>query len=93
MGEWLGQLCRFRPVHYAPALGFLMFAVGVNLKPSQFAECFQRPEVHFLPRSPVPSFLVVVNNMLQNVFPSVSVSTASWVCHMLPKEPLDFATT
>eukprot|EP00884_Botryococcus_braunii_P014668 jgi/Botrbrau1/23201/Bobra.0041s0045.1 len=23
----------FRPVHYAPALGFLMFAVGVNLKP------------------------------------------------------------
>ncbi|XP_020588969.1 probable sodium/metabolite cotransporter BASS5, chloroplastic isoform X2 [Phalaenopsis equestris] len=30
---------------YAPALGFLMFAVGVNLSPKDFLEAIRRPEV------------------------------------------------
>lgn len=29
--------------YYAPALGFLMFAVGINLHPSDFIHAFQRP--------------------------------------------------
>ncbi|KAI5079741.1 hypothetical protein GOP47_0005220 [Adiantum capillus-veneris] len=29
--------------YYAPALGFLMFAVGINLDPSNFIHAFQRP--------------------------------------------------
>ncbi|KAH7425882.1 hypothetical protein KP509_11G076000 [Ceratopteris richardii] len=29
--------------YYAPALGFLMFAVGINLNPSDFINAFQRP--------------------------------------------------
>ena len=30
---------------YAPALGFLMFAVGVNLKVQAFAQVLQAPQV------------------------------------------------
>lgn len=31
--------------YYAPALGFLMFAVGINLKASDFIQAFKRPWV------------------------------------------------
>eukprot|EP00250_Pteridium_aquilinum_P015987 c22874_g3_i1 orf=161-1411(+) len=31
--------------YYAPALGFLMFAVGINLNPLDFIDAFQRPWV------------------------------------------------
>lgn len=31
--------------YYAPALGFLMFAVGVNSSPKDFIEAIKRPDV------------------------------------------------
>lgn len=31
--------------YYAPALGFLMFAVGVNSSPKDFVQAINRPEV------------------------------------------------
>lgn len=31
--------------YYAPALGFLMFAVGVNSSPKDFLQAIKRPEV------------------------------------------------
>ncbi|CAL8467631.1 g7169 [Coccomyxa elongata] len=34
----------FRPPMYAPGLGFLMFAVGVNLKVEAFKEVFKKPQ-------------------------------------------------
>ncbi|KAK9816977.1 hypothetical protein WJX72_007732 [[Myrmecia] bisecta] len=34
----------FTPQCYAPGLGFLMFAVGVNLKPEAFAHVFKTPQ-------------------------------------------------
>ena len=37
--------CRFTPPMYAPALGFLMFAVGVNLKVQAFAQVLQAHKV------------------------------------------------
>lgn len=30
--------------YYAPALGFLMFAVGVNSSPQDFVEAFKKPD-------------------------------------------------
>ncbi|KAL8210108.1 hypothetical protein R6Q57_006840 [Mikania cordata] len=33
--------------YYAPAIGFLMFAVGLNLKEKDFVEAFRRPEPIF----------------------------------------------
>ena len=35
----------FTPPMYAPGLGFLMFAVGVNLKVEAFKEVFKKPQV------------------------------------------------
>lgn len=35
----------FRPPMYAPGLGFLMFAVGVNLKVEAFKEVLKKPQV------------------------------------------------
>lgn len=35
----------FSPPMYAPGLGFLMFAVGVNLKLEAFKEVFKKPQV------------------------------------------------
>ncbi len=35
----------FTPQMYAPGLGFLMFAVGVNLRPEAFAQVFRTPQV------------------------------------------------
>ncbi len=48
-------LCRLHPVSfawftpsfYAPGLGFLMFAVGVNLQLKAFAKVFKTPKVTF----------------------------------------------
>lgn len=37
--------CAFR--YYAPALGFLMFAVGVNSSEKDFLEAFKRPAAIF----------------------------------------------
>lgn len=36
----------FTPNMYAPGLGFLMFAVGVNLQLQAFATVFRKPKVH-----------------------------------------------
>lgn len=36
---------RFTPAMYAPGLGFLMLAVGINLRLECFREVFKRPEV------------------------------------------------
>ncbi|OAY85031.1 putative sodium/metabolite cotransporter BASS5, chloroplastic [Ananas comosus] len=37
--------CKTPPVtYYAPALGFLMFAVGVNSSPKDFIEAIRRPD-------------------------------------------------
>ena len=38
-------LCRFTPGMYAPGLGFLMFAVGINLRPEAFKKVFMSPKV------------------------------------------------
>jgi hypothetical protein len=35
----------FTPSFYAPGLGFLMFAVGVNLQLKAFAKVFKTPKV------------------------------------------------
>ena len=35
----------FTPQLYAPALGFLMFSIGVNLKPAAFMHVLERPQV------------------------------------------------
>ena len=35
----------FTPSFYAPGLGFLMFAVGVNLQLKAFATVFKNPKV------------------------------------------------
>ena len=35
----------FTPSYYAPGLGFLMFAVGVNLQLRAFATVFETPRV------------------------------------------------
>ena len=44
-------LRRFTPAMYAPGLGFLMLAVGINLRLECFREVFKRPKV----RSGVPA--------------------------------------
>ena len=38
-------MCRFTPGMYAPGLGFLMFAVGINLRPEAFKKVFMSPKV------------------------------------------------
>lgn len=40
---WNAAFSLFR--YYAPALGFLMFAVGVNSSPSDFLQAIKRPRV------------------------------------------------
>ena len=35
----------FTPQLYAPALGFLMFSIGINLKPQAFRQVLARPQV------------------------------------------------
>ena len=35
--------CKYSCRYYAPALGFLMFAVGVNSNENDFIEAFKRP--------------------------------------------------
>ena len=47
-------LCRFTPGMYAPGLGFLMFAVGINLRPEAFKKVFMSPKVIARPWPPPP---------------------------------------
>lgn len=56
--------------YYAPALGFLMFAVGINLNSSDFIHAFQRPWVI------ITGYLgqFVIKPLLGVVFASVGVS-------------------
>lgn len=57
--------------YYAPALGFLMFAVGVNSSPKDFIEAIQRPDA--IAAGYVGQF--VIKPLLGFLFGTIAVST------------------
>ncbi|KAK8916727.1 hypothetical protein KSP39_PZI022712 [Platanthera zijinensis] len=60
----------FTTRYYAPALGFLMFAVGVNSRPKDFLEAIKRPEV--IAAGYVGQF--IIKPVLGYIFGTVAVS-------------------